>query len=174
MFFFSTVWFWYILLSFMLLYVVIIHFNCFMEFCQMNTPYYNLSIHSVHSHSDCFPFFIITNQILQWTSVHACFLVHTWKSFSWLKLHEYVMWQPGWEGSLGENGYMYISVVWLYVTLHTVACQTPVPMGNLQPRILEWIAVPSSRGFSQLRDRTPCLMSTISTTWEAYMRYLEK
>ena len=106
--FFSIVWFWYILLSYVLLYVVIIHFNCFMEFRQMNTPYYNLCIHSVHSHLGCFSFFIITNQILQWTSVHACFLVHTWKSFSWLKLHEYFMWQPGWEGSLGENGYMYM------------------------------------------------------------------
>ena len=55
--FFSIVWFWYILLSSVLLYVVIIHFNCFMEFRQMNTPYYNLCIHSVHSHLGCFSFF---------------------------------------------------------------------------------------------------------------------
>ena len=104
----SIVWFWYILLSSMLLYVVIIHFNCFMEFHQMNTPYYNLCIHSVHSHLGCFSFFIITSQNLQWTSVHACFLDPTWKSFSWLKFHKYVMWQPEWEGSLGESGYMYM------------------------------------------------------------------
>ena len=29
-----------------------------------------------------------------------------------------------------------------------VACQAPLPMGNLQARILEWVAMPSSRGSS--------------------------
>ena len=27
-----------------------------------------------------------------------------------------VMWQPGWEGSLGENGYMYICV-YIYISV---------------------------------------------------------
>ena len=31
--------------------------------------------------------------------------------------------------------------------------------GSLQPRILEWVATPSSRGFSSPRDRTPHLFS---------------
>ena len=34
------------------------------------------------------------------------------------------------------------------------ACQAPLSMRILQARILEWVAVPSSRGFSQPRDRT--------------------
>ena len=36
----------------------------------------------------------------------------------------------------------------------TVACQAPLPMGILQARILEWIAIPSSRGSSPPRDQT--------------------
>ena len=36
----------------------------------------------------------------------------------------------------------------------TVAYQTPLSMGILQARILEWVAMPSSRGSSQLRDQT--------------------
>ena len=40
------------------------------------------------------------------------------------------------------------------VTTWTVACQAPLSMGILQARILEWVAMLSSRGFSQLRDRT--------------------
>ena len=39
-------------------------------------------------------------------------------------------------------------------TLWTVACQAPLSVGILQARILEWVAVPSSRGSSQPRYRT--------------------
>ena len=35
----------------------------------------------------------------------------------------------------------------------TVAHQTPLSMGILQARILEWVAMPSSRGSSQPRDQ---------------------
>ena len=38
------------------------------------------------------------------------------------------------------------------VTPWTVACQAPLSMGILQARILEWVAMPSSRGCSQTRD----------------------
>ena len=34
------------------------------------------------------------------------------------------------------------------------ACKASLSMGILQPRILEWVVMPSSRGFSQPRDRT--------------------
>ena len=34
----------------------------------------------------------------------------------------------------------------------TVAFQAPLSMGILQARILEWVAMPSSRGSSQPRD----------------------
>ena len=47
-----------------------------------------------------------------------------------------------------------LSGVWLSVTPWTVAHQVPLSMGILQARILEWIAMPSSRGSSQPRDHT--------------------
>ena len=40
------------------------------------------------------------------------------------------------------------------VTPWTVARQAPLSTGILQARILEWVAMPSSRGFSQPRDGT--------------------
>ena len=40
----------------------------------------------------------------------------------------------------------YCSRVWLFVTPWTVARQAPLSMGILQARILEWVAMPSSRG----------------------------
>ena len=56
-----------------------------------------------------------------------------------------------------------------------VAHQAPLSIATLQARILEWVAVPSSRRSSQLRDRTHLSMSpalaggffTTSATWEA-------
>ena len=46
------------------------------------------------------------------------------------------------------------SHVQLFVTLWTVAHQAPLSMEILQARILEWVAMPSSRGSSHPRDRT--------------------
>ena len=45
-----------------------------------------------------------------------------------------------------------LSCVQLFVTLWTVACQVPLSMGILQVRILEWVAMPSSRASSQPRS----------------------
>ena len=45
-----------------------------------------------------------------------------------------------------------LSCVRLFVTLWTVAHQAP--LGILQARILEWVAMPSFRGSSQPRDQT--------------------
>ena len=45
-------------------------------------------------------------------------------------------------------------VVRLFVTPGTTACQAPLSMGILQARILEWVAMPPSRGSSQPRDQT--------------------
>ena len=39
-------------------------------------------------------------------------------------------------------------------TQWTAACQAPLSMGLLQARILEWVAMPSSRGYSQPKDWT--------------------
>ena len=46
------------------------------------------------------------------------------------------------------------SRVQLFATLWTVAHQAPLSMGFFQARILEWVAMPSSRGSSQPRDQT--------------------
>ena len=43
----------------------------------------------------------------------------------------------------------------LFVTPRTAARRAPLPVGTLQARLLEWVAVPSSRGSSPPRDRTP-------------------
>ena len=47
-----------------------------------------------------------------------------------------------------------LSPVRPFVTPWTVAHQAPLSMGILQARILQWVAMPSSRGSSQPRDRT--------------------
>ena len=44
--------------------------------------------------------------------------------------------------------------VQLFVTPWPVARQAPLSMGILQARILEWVAMPSSKGSSQRRDGT--------------------
>ena len=47
-----------------------------------------------------------------------------------------------------------LSHVQLFVTPWTVARQVSLSMEILQARILEWVAMPSSRGSSQPRDQT--------------------
>ena len=47
-----------------------------------------------------------------------------------------------------------LSLIRLFVTLWTVACQAPLSMGILQARVLQWVIMPSSMESSQPRDRT--------------------
>ena len=47
-----------------------------------------------------------------------------------------------------------VQCIWLFLTLWAVALQAPLSMGILQARILEWVAMLSSRGSSQPRART--------------------
>ena len=49
-----------------------------------------------------------------------------------------------------------------FATPWSVACQAPLSMGFSEARILEWVAMPSSRGSSQPRDQT--CVSYISCT----------
>ena len=52
---------------------------------------------------------------------------------------------------------MKVAVTQLYrffVTPQTVARQVPLSMGILQASMLEWVAIPFSRGSSQPRDQT--------------------
>ena len=65
-----------------------------------------------------------------------------------------------------------LSCVWLFATPWTVAHQAPLSMGILQARILEWVAMPSSRGSSQPRDwiQVSCIAGwffTVRATREA-------
>ena len=46
-----------------------------------------------------------------------------------------------------------LSRVWFFTTPWTVARQAPLSMGILQARILEWVAMPSSRGSSWPRNQ---------------------
>ena len=41
------------------------------------------------------------------------------------------------------------SHIWLFMTPWTAACHTPLSIGILQARILEWVAMPSFREYSQ-------------------------
>ena len=52
-------------------------------------------------------------------------------------------------------------------TTRTVAHQAALPIRILQARILEWVAMPSSRGSSQCRDRThvSCITGEFFTIW---------
>ena len=43
-----------------------------------------------------------------------------------------------------------VSHVWLFATSWTTARQAPLSMGILQVRILEWVAMPSSRDQTQV------------------------
>ena len=51
----------------------------------------------------------------------------------------------------------HFSHVWIFVTLWTITCQAPLSLGFSRQEILEWVAMPSSRGSSQPRDRTSML-----------------
>ena len=60
-----------------------------------------------------------------------------------------------------------LSSVQLFATPWTVTHQAPLSMGILQARILEWVAMPFSRGSSQPRDQTQVshIASRYFTTW---------
>ena len=53
-----------------------------------------------------------------------------------------------------------LSCVWFFATLWTVARQAPLSCGLLRARILEWVAMPSSRVSPQPRDQShvSCLL----------------
>ena len=69
--------------------------------------------------------------------------------------------------TLGDMCTYSLGCVQLFVTPWAVAHQDPLSMGILQARKLEWIAMPSSRGSSQPRDRTQvsCIAGRFFTIW---------
>ena len=64
-----------------------------------------------------------------------------------------------------------LSHVRVFATSWTVVCHAPLSMGILQVRILEWVAVPSSRGPSQLRDQP--IAGGFFTIWATSEAHLE-
>ena len=60
---------------------------------------------------------------------------------------------------LDFNDIAVLSPVQLCATPWTIARQDPLSMGILQARILEWIALSSSRGSSQPRDQTQVFLT---------------
>ena len=62
----------------------------------------------------------------------------------------------------------HFSCVWLCVTLWTAAFQAPLSMGILQARILEWVAISSSRGFSQPRNPTALECNSTGTEYDLF------
>ena len=74
----------------------------------------------------------------------------------------------------------HFSCVHLFVTSWIVALQAPLSIGILQARILEWVAMPSSKGSSWPGDQTPvfcvfCIAGRFFTHWairEAIILYI--
>ena len=62
----------------------------------------------------------------------------------------------------------HFSLVQLFVIPWTIARQAPLPMGILQARMLEWIAMPSSRGSSQSREQTQVSYVSCIARWVLY------
>ena len=76
---------------------------------------------------------------------------------------------------------LYCAMLCLFAQLCPTLCDPrncsppgPLSMGILQARILEWVAMPSSMGSSQPRDRTAGGFFTIWTTREALSLYKYK
>ena len=60
------------------------------------------------------------------------------------------------------------SRVWLFVMLWAVAHRANLSMESLQARILEWVAMPSSRRSSWPRDRTHHCVRLLLSRWILY------
>ena len=71
-----------------------------------------------------------------------------------------------------------LSHVQLFATPWTIAYQAPLSMGILEARILEWVAMPSSRESSQPRDQTGVsgIAGSFFTNWskqiQCYVNYI--
>ena len=75
------------------------------------------------------------------------------------------------ESERSEVKWKLLSHVWLFAPAGTVVCQAPSVHGIFLARILEWVAIPFSKGSSQSRDQTQVshivgIFFTIWATWE--------
>ena len=71
----------------------------------------------------------------------------------WWKLNKCFTWSPIIQLNAKKKKNPYISSSYI-ATPWIVPRQAPLSMGILQTRIMEWVAIPSSRGSSQPRDQT--------------------
>ena len=69
---------------------------------------------------------------------------------------------------LDDSWVWVLSCIRLFATPWTVAHQAPLSMGILQARILEWVVLPSSRGFSWPRDWTCISSVSCISGWVLY------
>ena len=60
------------------------------------------------------------------------------------------------------------SRIWLFDTLWFITLQAPLSMGFSRQRILEWVAMPSTRRSSQLRDQTCVSYISCIGRWVLY------
>ena len=75
------------------------------------------------------------------------------------------LYKPSWPGLLLLL--CRFSHVWLFATLWTIAHQAPLSMEFSRQELLEWVAIPFSRGPSWPRDRTwvSCIAGRFFTVW---------
>ena len=91
---------------------------------------------------------------------HICFLITCLSCYNWPGMLSCVL-------STSQGAAVLCLVAQSCPTPWTVAHQAPLSMVILQARILEWVAMPSSRGSSQPRDQTQisCLAGGFFTVW---------
>ena len=72
--------------------------------------------------------------------------------------HSHVLYFEALKGFCYDSANAYLlSCVRFFVTPQTVACQAPLSIGILLARILEWVAMPSARGWSPHQGSHPGL-----------------
>ena len=98
---------------------------------------------------------------------------HDWSdlSMAWLTTIAIKLWTDDQEKMCGA---LLLHRVWRFATPWTAAHQAPPSVGILQARILEWVAMPSSRGSSPPRDRTRvyCIAGGFFTVWATKVQRL--
>ena len=112
-------------------------------------------------------FLMIQLMLAIWSLVPLPFLNPAWTSGSSLFTY---CWSMAW---ICGCVVMYVYCAWslnrarLLAIPWTVAPQAPLSMGLLRARILKWVAMPSSRGSSQLRywTQVSCIAGGLFTVW---------
>ena len=142
----------YVLLSFLHVFVVF--------FLLLN----NIPLHDVPQFTHlvtskfCFFFFAVMNKTAT-KNLHAGFGVNiSFNSFEWIPKRKI-------DGLYGKTIFSFVTVTQLCLTLCNPKDYTI--HGILQARMLEWVAIPFSRGSSQPRDQTQvsCIAGGFLTSW---------